>query len=157
MYEHLNQIQQDNNWKKNPDSRKLKKSFNPDLEIVTRDVLSYLSKSVTNNQSVDTITNCMRGLAQFELEKIEKLQIINSTPYSLVNLYSIVEECDQRFSEEQCQEILDLISVNFPPPETLEGDDIEDIDDDEEEQQHELQLQQQHEELIDVKDEEMEQ
>lgn len=120
VLEHLEAIKKENNWKPSADNRKLKKSFNPDLEIITRDILSYLSKSTANSQSVESITGCMRDLNKFELEKIEKLQIINSTPYSLVNLYSIVEECDQRFNEVQCQEILDIILEHFPQPEDVE-------------------------------------
>lgn len=119
MYEHLKEIRVQNNWIK-PNSgngnhkKSFKKVFNPDLETITSEVTSYLLKHDIKEHSVELITNLMADLSKFELEKIEKLQIINSTPHSLVNLYSIVEECDQRFTEGQSQEILDVINRCFP-------------------------------------------
>lgn len=124
VLEHLKEIQQQNNWKPN-DQKKYKRSFNPDLETVTKEVVSYLEKTTTAQQSVELITSCMNKLAKFQLEKIEKLQIINSAPHSLVNLYAIVEECDQRFTEEESQEILDIVEELFPQEAAVEGDDEE--------------------------------
>lgn len=124
VLEHLKEIQQQNNWKPN-DQKKYKRSFNPDLETVTKEVVSYLEKTTTAQQSVELITSCMNKLAKFQLEKIERLQIINSAPHSLVNLYAIVEECDQRFTEEESQEILDIVEELFPQEAAVEGDDEE--------------------------------
>lgn len=124
VLEHLKEIQQQNNWKPN-DQKKYKRSFNPDLETVTKEVVSYLEKTTTAQQSVELITSCMNKLAKFQLEKIERLQIINSAPHSLVNLYAIVEECDQRFTEEESQEILDIVEELFPQEAAVGGDDEE--------------------------------
>lgn len=109
--QHLIEIQAQNNW--NTESKK-KRAFNPNLEIITRDVTSYLSKSPVASQTVENITQAMKELSKYELEKIEKLQILNSTPHSLVNLYSIVEECDQRFTEKEIEDILEIVQRHFP-------------------------------------------
>lgn len=110
-------VQADNNWvptgHNDRNSRK-KRHFNPDLEHITKDTISYLSKTPAVQQSEDSITSVMKELASFQLEKIEKLQILNSAPHSLVNLYAIVEECDQRFTEEECERILFIMSNYFP-------------------------------------------
>lgn len=53
-------------------------------------------------------------VSKFQLEKIEVLQIINFKPLSLVSLYAVVEECDQRFNEDQCQEMIDIVFRYFP-------------------------------------------
>lgn len=67
----------------------------------------------------------MKDLSQYKLEKVEKLQIINSAPYSLVNLYSIVEECDQRFSEQEIEDILQIVQTHFPQQE-VDEEEVED-------------------------------
>ncbi|KAH3680099.1 hypothetical protein WICMUC_000557 [Wickerhamomyces mucosus] len=121
VYEHLKQIQSENNWitsnkTHNNDRKKLKKAYNPGLESITRDVISYLDKShISEIQSSESITQCIQQLlSKFALEKLEALQIVNSIPRSLVSLFSVIEECDQRFSEEETQEILDIVNENFP-------------------------------------------
>ncbi|KAH3685947.1 hypothetical protein WICPIJ_003069 [Wickerhamomyces pijperi] len=120
VYQHLKQIQKDNNWdlKTNKDGkkdRKVRKAFNPDLEAISRDIVSYLEKSNIQEQTEENVSNCITDLAsKFPLEKIEVLQVINSKPRSFVSLYAVVEECDQRFSEEQSQEILDIVNQYFP-------------------------------------------
>lgn len=130
LLEHLKEIQQQGN-NKAPD-KKFKRSFNPDLETITKDLTSYLSKTPAQTQTTDMITQCMRDLAKFKLEKIEKLQIINSTPYSLVSLYSMIEECDQRFSEDESNEILDIVNTHFPHK---AGEIAQDEDDGEQEEE----------------------
>ncbi len=66
----------------------------------------------------------MKQLNHYKLEKVEKLQILNNTPHSAVHLYGIVEECDQRFSEDEIEAILKLVETYFPAPE-VEGEEEE--------------------------------
>ena len=56
----------------------------------------------------------MEFLNQFELMKVEKLQIVNSLPRSLVVLYALVEECEDRFGEETSESIIEKINELFP-------------------------------------------
>ncbi|KAG0663845.1 hypothetical protein C6P45_000741 [Maudiozyma exigua] len=112
---------------------KTKKPYNNvTLQRITRDTISYLrvNKSyiaqdedeemdeVTKNQNMsspicklqnDQFSELMRDLNRFELFKIEKLQIVNQLPSNMVHLYSIVEECDSRFNEDQINEIISII------------------------------------------------
>lgn len=89
-----------------------------DLEVVTRDVSSYLNKTLgTTRISEPDFVGMMKFLNQFELMKIEKLQIVNSLPRSMVHLYALVEECDQRFNEEVCESIVNKVNELFPEPE----------------------------------------
>ncbi|CCD23964.1 DNA-directed RNA polymerase III subunit RPC17 NDAI_0C03040 [Naumovozyma dairenensis CBS 421] len=48
-------------------------------------------------------------LNEYELFKVEKLQIVNQLPGNMVHLYSIVEECDSRFTNEQIETMLSII------------------------------------------------
>ncbi|CCE61541.1 hypothetical protein TPHA_0A04680 [Tetrapisispora phaffii CBS 4417] len=118
--------------KNNKKFKKAKKFYNhPELEFITHQTISYLSTS-KNEQEQDgddeeeTFANTSKlsaisklndekfselvtRLNQFDLYKIEKLQLVNQLPNNIVHLYSIVEECDSRFTEEQVQEILSII------------------------------------------------
>lgn len=103
------------------------------LEIITRDVLSCLENSASNAiESEENFKALMEFLNTFELMKIEKLQIINSLPRSLVVLYAIIEECEERFGEEVSESILAKINELFPieqeeeeEAEEEEGEDVE--------------------------------
>ncbi|WAR56875.1 hypothetical protein PtB15_7B727 [Puccinia triticina] len=47
------------------------------------------------------------------LTKAERLQICDLAPTELVEIYLIIEECDSRFTEEEIQEIIDLVKENL--------------------------------------------
>lgn len=154
VYQHICDVQKENEWGFTiPETQKRRKhKFNPqllDLEIITRDLSQYLTKVEQGNSvKTETFVNLMLFLNSLELEVIEKLMIMNSLPRSLVNLYSIIEECEARFTQEQCEEILANIETNFPSPEEeeesqedieMEGqehaeEEQEDDDDDDEDQ-----------------------
>ena len=63
----------------------------------------------------------MLFLNTLDLVKVEKLQIVNSLPRSMVHLYALIDECDQRFDEDTCESILKKIQELFP----IQGDDDE--------------------------------
>ncbi|AET40184.1 DNA-directed RNA polymerase III subunit RPC17 Ecym_5430 [Eremothecium cymbalariae DBVPG len=124
----MSQLQRKHNWlfddtdKKT--TKKTKQYNHPELESITRDLVNYL----TTNKNPDpedpetgttrpakagitklndaTFTKLMHALNQLALFKAEKLQIVNQLPTNIVHLYSIVEECDNRFSEDQIKTIL---------------------------------------------------
>lgn len=119
-------------WKFDPESKKdlsnkkYRQNHLIELELITRDMYSYLFKSDTKLQTEDSVKKLVLGLKSYQLEKIEILQILNFTPRNMVLLYSIIEECDSRLDETQCQEILDLVSECFPKQEEpVEDEDIE--------------------------------
>lgn len=58
----------------------------------------------------EMFTQLMNKLNNFELYKIEKLQIVNQLPTNMVHLFSIVEECDSRFTEDQINEMIELVA-----------------------------------------------
>lgn len=138
VYQHICDVQRENEWGFSiPQTQKRRKhKFNPqllDLEIITRDLSQYLTKVEQGNDvKTESFINLMLFLNSLELEVIEKLMIMNSLPRSLVSLYSIIEECEARFTQEQCEEILANVETNFPsPPDEEAGEDVE-IDNEEE-------------------------
>lgn len=78
-------------------------------------------------QSTDSINTFVNEIKRFELEKAEVLQLINITPQSLPVLYNVIEECDQRFSNEEMEELLRLVEgLGFEPQPQQENTNDED-------------------------------
>lgn len=133
VLDYLNEIKANYNWtfqgEEELKNNKHKKRFTAcglDLEVITRDVLSYLSKSpCASIDSAVKFQELMTFLNTLELMKVEKLQIINTLPRSMVHLYALVEECDLRFDEEKCEGILNKICELFPVEEEEEEEEEE--------------------------------
>ncbi|CAX41838.1 DNA-directed RNA polymerase III subunit, putative [Candida dubliniensis CD36] len=135
VLQHLQNIKKKYNWSFNPDDEKfLKNKKNKhhftgcgiNLEIITRDVLSCLENNDSSLiQSQESFKQLMEFLNQFELMKVEKLQIVNSLPRSLVVLYALVEECEDRFGEETSEKIIEKINELFPIEQEEEGEDAQ--------------------------------
>lgn len=83
------------------------------LETVIYELKDYLNKSPAASQSPEAITLFLQKINHLGLEKAERLQLINSVPTSIVSLYSLIEECDQRYNEDQCEEILDAVRTTL--------------------------------------------
>lgn len=125
---HLKEIKQ---WQKEEDEQGDSRSSSyrrnnktASFDIIAGNVQRYFAKTPAASQTVEAVQLLvLEQLSQFELEKIEKLQLVNLLPQNTVNLYAIVEECDMRFSEDQCTTILNLLAC----PENSQDDD-EDVE-----------------------------
>lgn len=96
------------------------------LEVMTRDVLLYTElRSAATITSKLVLLELMTYLNTLDLMKIEKLQIVNSLPRSMVHLYGLVEECDQRFDEATCEALLEKVNELVPLPEEEEAEEEE--------------------------------
>ena len=77
-------------------------------------VLSYLDERPCAEQSRESILNFVEELQKlssagnFELTDAEILQLVSNQPRSLVEIHLIVEECEERLTQEQVQTLLKL-------------------------------------------------
>lgn len=78
-------------------------------------VYDYLAESAACNQTRNIVNEFLEKSKKFKLAKAEILNIINIRPSSLVEIDSIIEQCDTRFQEEELQELVDLIIEVLPP------------------------------------------
>lgn len=130
VLQHLNGLKEKYNWSFSPEDEKDPKSRRKrytgaglELEVITRDITQSLGKLAAGEiPDANAVKEIMTLLNTLELVKVEKLQILNSLPRSMVHLYALVEECDQRFSEETCEAILAKINEVVPRPETEEAE-----------------------------------
>lgn len=130
VYEHLKTLK--SSW--DPNDPKKRNHGGIELEAITNDIISYLDDShCANISSPETFKQLMIFLNGLDLVKVEKLQIVNYLPRSMVHLYSLVEECDQRFDQDTCESILNKINELFPRPEEEEEEMEQEMEEDAEE------------------------
>lgn len=62
------------------------------------------------------MTTILSFLKKYDLTRIEKLQILNLLPRNPVEFYALVEECEERFTNDQIDVILNMIDTVVPLP-----------------------------------------
>ncbi|SCU79214.1 LAFA_0B01530g1_1 [Lachancea sp. 'fantastica'] len=130
----LSQLERRHDWNSDGDvnmtdkKRKRRPYNHPELQAITRNTIRYLSeakgagdgeeteegakkeaKSPLTKMNDTKFSTLMNQLNEFSLFKAEKLQIMNQMPSNLVHLYSIVEECDSRFTSEETEKMITAI------------------------------------------------
>ncbi|PIL35141.1 hypothetical protein GSI_02930 [Ganoderma sinense ZZ0214-1] len=84
------------------------------LRTVEVEAIQYLSADYqpTASQSPEGIAKLTRSLAQWDLTKAEKLQVVNLAPTEAVELYVIVEELEDRLGD-QMEDILNTVKESL--------------------------------------------
>lgn len=81
------------------------------LATILYESVKFLEESPCNLIKDDSVVrSIMEGLKQYELTKSEKLEILNHLPSSLVELQLLIEDNEERLTEEQLSSILELVS-----------------------------------------------
>ncbi|PIA16139.1 hypothetical protein COEREDRAFT_81573 [Coemansia reversa NRRL 1564] len=88
--------------------------YSENVTTLMFEALEYLNNTPCSSQSADQIIALKQQLGGLDLTKAEIMQIINHRPKSLVELHLIVEECDERFSVEELERIVETILETLP-------------------------------------------
>ncbi|KMZ57652.1 hypothetical protein ZOSMA_83G00270 [Zostera marina] len=85
-------------------------------------VLDYLNQTAACNQSMQVIGDFLAKIAKFKLTKSEQLNIINTRPTSLPEIFPIIDKYSERFKDyEPLEEMLEIVVSVLPlPPEKPE-------------------------------------
>ncbi|KIK70385.1 hypothetical protein GYMLUDRAFT_269789 [Collybiopsis luxurians FD-317 M1] len=95
--------------KKEEEASGLSPSSNPtpvqvseNVRTIQVEAIQYLASDYlpTSSQTADGITRLVKDLASYDLTKGEKLQIVNLAPTQPVEIYTIVEEMEDRLSDD---------------------------------------------------------
>ncbi|KAK9249214.1 RNA polymerase-like protein III subunit C17 [Lipomyces tetrasporus] len=85
------------------------------LETILLELQGYLKGTPAAKQTAEDLREFLQQISAYELEKAEKLQLINVAPGSEAALHSLIEECDQRFTDEERQHMVALVAQFLHP------------------------------------------
>lgn len=88
------------------------------LATITYETMKHLENTSCNDKDPEKIKELMNDLEPYGLTKAEKLQILNQCPKTAVEIQLIVEESEERLTENQIYELLDCVLKFNPSSET---------------------------------------
>nr|CAD7461816.1 unnamed protein product [Timema tahoe] len=79
------------------------------LATITYETIKYLQDTPCNLQTPEMIHKFLKALKPYKLTKAEKLLLLNNPPKTPLEIQLIVEESEERLSDEQVEELLQLV------------------------------------------------
>ncbi|CAH2073273.1 unnamed protein product, partial [Iphiclides podalirius] len=96
------------------DSTQKKYKREGSLATVTYETVHYLQDTECKNQSKESIQKFLEAMKKFKLTKMEKLMMVNTPPRTELEIQLIVQESEERLSEEAVRNIIDIVNEIFP-------------------------------------------
>jgi len=91
--------------------------FQTNLATITYETIKGLESFPCAHHTPEGLTAVMKALHPYDLKPAEKLQLINLCPTSAVEIQLIVEESEERLTEAQIDELLEVLATHLPAPE----------------------------------------
>lgn len=101
------------------------------LATITYEAVKYLENKPCKSQTPEIIEQFMRDIQSYNLTKAEKVGLLNQFPTTAVEIQLIVEESEERLTEEQIYELLEVIA-KYSPSKPSEEEDMEEGEEEEE-------------------------
>lgn len=100
------------------------------LATILYETTSYLESSPAVNCSSTNITQFLDIIKErkYNLSKMEKIQLVNLQPQNETELHLIVDNIEEKLTDEQRNDLLELVQVILNKPQVKEEEEEEDID-----------------------------
>lgn len=90
------------------------------LATISYETLQYLENNSANNQTTDSVKEFIKATKIYNLSKHEIIWMINDPPSSTLHMQLLIDDCDEKLTEDQINEILQLSQTYLLPLETEE-------------------------------------
>lgn len=96
------------------------------LATVVYETIKYLEDKPCNLQSPDIVKQFKKSVEPFNLTKFETLQIINERPSTTAEINTMIEECEERLTEDALSNLLQVVTSVLPTNELNNGSEVDD-------------------------------
>lgn len=86
------------------------------LATITYETLQFLEESHCKHQSREGILAFIQDMKPYKLTTNELLMMVNDPPTSALHIQLLVEDSEERLTEDQVNEIIEIAKKHFPGP-----------------------------------------
>jgi len=87
------------------------------LATITYETLLFLEDSPCKNQTKESIDAFLEDIKRFKFTKNECLMVINDPPVTPLHIQLLIEDSEERLTEEQVNEVLEVVAKHLIPTE----------------------------------------
>ncbi|XP_055389546.1 DNA-directed RNA polymerase III subunit RPC9-like [Condylostylus longicornis] len=87
------------------------------LATITYETLQFLEESPCKNQTKEGIQAFLSKIKQFKFTRNECLMLINDPPISPLHIQLLIEDSEERLTEEQVSKVLEIVANHLIPNE----------------------------------------
>lgn len=98
------------------------------LATITYQTIRYLEDTPCKKHTPATITGFLKAVEAFKLTKCEKLTLLNLCPTTALEIQLVIEDSEERLSEEEVSSLLQVISDHLIDDKVNEAAETEEIE-----------------------------